>query len=138
MDSRGANKVGNAAVVPVPALRASELRVMVAALLIGAAAAASSRADSQLQSTPGRGALSASAHLDFRVNVLPSLALSMQPQGAQILGNAGVLTVQRSSGEPVDGQAPSSSTQLLPRHFVIDTALPRVTSGQELVTIAAP
>lgn len=136
MESRGANKVGNAAVAP--ALRASRLRVMCAVLLIGAAVASNSRADSQLQSTPDRGALSASAHLVFRVTVLPSLALSMQAQGAQILGNTGVLTVQYSSGEPVDGQAPSSSTQLLPRHIVVDTALPRGASGQEFVTIAAP
>lgn len=136
MESRGANHVGSAA--GVPALRVGDLRVMCAVLLMGAAAASSSRADSQLQSTPGRGALSASAHLVFRVTVLPSLALSMQAQGAQILGNAGVLTVQYSSGEPVDGALPSSTTQLRPRHIVVDTALPRGTSGQELVTIAAP
>ena len=136
MDSRGANNVGSAAVMP--ALRAGDLRVMCAVLLIGAAVASSSRADSQLQSTPGGGALSASSHLVFRVTVLPSLALSMQAQGAQILGNAGVLTVQYSSGAPVDGAAPSRSTQIRPRHVVVDAALPRGTNGQELVTLAAP
>ena len=136
MDSRGANNVGRSAVVPV--LRAGDLRVMCAVLLIGAAVASSSRADSQLRSTPGRGALSASAHLVFRVTVLPSLALSIQAEGAQILGNAGVLTVQHSSGVPVDGEAPSSSTQVRPRHIVVDAALPRGSRGQEFVTVAAP
>ena len=136
MNSRGANHVGSAA--GMPALRAGDLHVMCAVLLMGAAVASSSRADSQLQSAPGRGALSASAHLVFRVTVLPSLALSMQAQGAQILGNAGVLTVQRSSGGPVDGEAPSSSTQLRPRHIVVDAALPRGTGAQEFVTLAAP
>ena len=136
MDSRGANNVGSAAVMP--ALRAGDLRVMCGVLLIGAAVASSSRADSQLQSTPGGGALSASAQLVFRVTVLPSLALSVQAQGAQILGNAGVLTVQYSSSERVDGAAPSRSTQMRPRHTVVDTALPRGTHGQEFVTLAAP
>ena len=136
MDSRGANNLGSVGVVP--ALRAGDLRVMCAVLLIGAAVASSSRAESQLQSTLGRGALSASAHLGFRVTVLPSLALSMQAQGAQILGNAGVLTVQYSSGEPVDGAAPTRSTQMRPRHIVVDSALPRGTRGQEFVTLAAP
>ena len=136
MNSRGANHVGSAA--RVPALRGGEVHVMCAVLLMGAALASSSRADSQLQSTPDRGALSVSAHLVFRVTVLPSLALSMQAQGAKILGNAGVLTVQHSSGGPIDGEAPSISTQMRPRHVVVDTALPRGARGKEFVTVAAP
>ena len=117
-----------------------DMRTALAALLIGAAAASTCRADSQLQSVPaGRGALSASAHLDLRVTVAPSLALSVQAQGVQVRGNAGALTVQRGRGGLVDGAAPSSSMQLRPRTPVIDATLPGATShGSSLVTIAAP
>ena len=135
MDSTGENNMGRA-----PAIGARDLRAAIAVLLIGAAAASTCRADAQLQSAPpGRGPLSASAHLDFRVTVLPSLALSMQAQGAQIRGNAGVLTVQHSRAALIDGSAPNSSVQLRPRNLVIDAALPRATShGSDLVTIASP
>jgi hypothetical protein len=111
-----------------------------AVLLLGTAAALACRADSQLQTGPaGRGTLSASAHLDFRVTVLPSVTLSMQPQGARVTGNAGVLTVQHSRAELVDGAMPSSSVQLRPQFLVIDAALPRAAqSGSDLVTIASP
>ena len=117
-----------------------DLRAALAVLLIGAAAASTCRADSQARSAPAsRGPLSASAHLDFRVTVLPSLALSMQAQGAQVRGNAGVLTVQSSRSNVDGGAAPSSSLQLRPRNLVVDTALPRSSIlANDVVTIASP
>ena len=122
------------------ALGACDLRIALALLLIGAAAAPTCRADSQVRSAPAsRGPLSASAHVDFRVTVLPSLALSMQAQGAQVRGNAGVLTIQSSRSDVDDGAAPSSSLQLRPRNLVIDTALPRgAILASDIVTIASP
>ena len=117
-----------------------DLRAALAVLLIGAAAASTCRADSQVRSAPASGApLSASAHLDFRVTVLPSLSLSMQAQGAQVRGNAGVLTIQ-SSRSDVDGSAaPSTSLQLRPRNLVVDTALPRsAILANDVLTIASP
>lgn len=122
------------------ALRACDLRIALALLLIGAVAASTCRADSQVRSTPASGGpLSASAHVDFRVTVLPSLALSMQAQGAQVRGNAGVLTVQSSRSDTDDGAAPSSSRQLRPRNLVIDTALPRAAIlANDVVTVASP
>ncbi len=109
-------------------------------LLIGAALAMHARADSQLQTAPPAGrALAATAHLDFRVTVLPSLALSMQPGGLRVQGNGGALTVQRSLRDAPDGSAPSSHALLRPRHQVIDSALPQSgLRGAELVTIASP
>lgn len=117
-----------------------DLRAALAVLLIGAAAASTCRADSQVRSAPAsRGPLSASAHLDFRVTVLPSLALSMQAQGAQVRGNAGVLTIQSSRSEVDGGAAPSSSLQMRPRNLVVDTALPRSSIlANGVVTIASP
>ena len=122
------------------ALGACDLRIALALLLIGAAAAPTCRADSQVRSAPAsRGPLSASAHVDFRVTVLPSLALSMQAQGAQVRGNTGVLTIQSSRSDVDDGAAPSSSLQLRPRNLVIDTALPRgAILASDIVTIASP
>lgn len=121
-------------------LWARDLRISLALLMIGAAAASICRADSEVRSAPvSRGPLSASAHVDFRVTVLPSLALSMQAQGAQVRGNAGVLTVQSSRSDTDDGAAPSSSRQLRPRNLVIDTALPRAAIlANDVVTVASP
>ena len=117
-----------------------DLRAALAVLLIGAAAASTCRADSQVRSAPAsRGPLSVSAHVDFRLTVLPSLALSMQAQGAQVRGNTGVLTIQSSRSDVDDGAAPSSSLQLRPRNWVIDTALPRgAILASDIVTIASP
>ncbi len=122
------------------AIQRGDLRMALTVLLIGAAAASTCRADSQLRFAPAGGApLSASAHLDFRVTVLSSLSLSMQAQGAQVRGNTGVLTVQSSSGGIDDGAAPSSSQQLRPRNVVVDTTLPGAAiPANSVVTIASP
>lgn len=119
---------------------ARDLRIALALLLVGAASASTCRADSQVRSTPASdGPLSASAHIDFRVTVLPSLSLSMQAQGAQVRSNAGVLIIHGSRRDTDDGAAPSTSLQLRPRNLVIDTALPRgVILANDVVTIASP
>lgn len=135
MDSRGEQNKNR-----VQAMGRGDLRMALTVLLIGAAAASTCRADSQLRSGPAGGVpLNASAHVDIRVTVLASLALTIQPQGALVRGNAGVLTLQSSPGGVDDGAAPSSSQQLRPRNLVIDTALARgVILAGDFVTIAAP
>lgn len=113
---------------------------LAAVLLLAAALHSVSRAESTLQTAaPGSGAISASAHLDFRVTVLPSLALSAQPSGVRIQANGGVLTLQRDARGAWDGRAPTGSEQLRPRHRVIDTSMhTSVFAGSELITIASP
>ena len=111
-----------------------------AALLLGASLAQPCRADSTLQAgAPNSGPLAGTAHLDFRITVLPSLALSTQGPGVRIQGNSGVLTLQRSRTDAPDGRTPTSSTQLSPRHQVVDTAMHASNvEGGSLVTIASP
>ena len=111
-----------------------------AALLLGMALAPACRADSSLQSgPPGGGALSASAHLDFRVTVLPSLSMSTLASGVRIQANSGVLTLQRGEMRAGDGRAPAASAQLQPHRQVVDTSM-RTTAfaAGDLVTIASP
>lgn len=116
----------------------AQLRTAAAVFLIGIAAASTCRAESQARSA-SQGPISASAHVDFRVTVRPSLALSMRAQGAQVRGNAGVLTLQSSRSGGDDGVTPGSSQQLRPRNFVIDTAMPRsAVEVGDLVTVASP
>ncbi len=94
--------------------------------------------DSTFKTAPG-GPLSASAHLDFRITIPPSLALSMQGQGLHVQGNGGVLTLQSNSALVWDGRAPNRSVQLRPRQQVIDVAIPAAQFGSAaLITIAAP
>ena len=98
------------------------------------------RTDSAFKSAPsGSGPISATAHLDFRVTVLPTLALSMQPLGLRVQGSSGVLTVQSNLNQAWDGRAPDSSIQLRPQRRVIDASIPvsQFSSGA-LITIAAP
>ena len=98
------------------------------------------RAESTVQSAPaGGGTLTASAHLNFRITVLPSFGLSTIGTGVRIQGNSGMLTLQRSQNDAWDGRAPAGSIQLRPRHQVIDTSM-HVSSfgGSNLITIASP
>ena len=110
------------------------------ALLLGLALAPACRADSSLQSgPPGGGALSASAHLDFRVTVLPTLSMSTLANGVRIQANSGVLTLQRDSIGAGDGRAPTTSTQLQPRRRVVDTSMRSTAfAAGDLITIASP
>ncbi len=110
------------------------------ALLVGLALAPACQADSSLQSGPaGGGALSASAHLDFRVTVLSSLAMSTLAGGVRIQANSGVLTLQRSAMGTGDGRAPTTSTQLQPHRQVVDTSMRTLAyAAGDLITIASP
>ena len=116
------------------------LRLGAAPLLLAAALAPACRADSTLQAAaPGTGPVSASAHLDFRVTVLPTLALATQAGGVRVQGNSGTLTLQRDSSAAWDGRAPNASTSLRPRRQVVDAALPTPPlAGSDRVTIASP
>ena len=109
-------------------------------LLLGLALHSVPRAESTLHpAASGGGPISASAHLDFRVTVLPSLALSAQPEGVRIQANSGVLTLQRDARGAWDGRAPTGSVQLRPRHQVIDTSVQTSAfAAGELITIASP
>ena len=109
-------------------------------LLAAALAPMACRADSTLQSaSPTGGPVTASAHLDFRVTILPSLALSTQAGSVRIQGNSGALTLQRDTSDAWDGRAPNGSAQLRPRRQVIDAAMhPSAFAGSDLITIASP
>jgi len=100
---------------------------LASAALLLLALATHCRADSAQQHGARAGTgVSASAHLDFRVVVLPSVALSMQANGWGAQGNSGVLTVQRSVAKAPDSRLPRASVPM-----------PTVAGG-ELITIAAP
>jgi hypothetical protein len=124
---------------PLPAIRAS-MTLGAVPLLLAAAFAPTCYAESTLQTAaPGNGPITASAHLDFRITVLPSLALSTHANGVRIQANGGVLTLQRDARDAWDGRAPMASAQVQPRHRVIDAALPASAPDRgDLVTIASP
>ena len=124
-----------------PLLPRGYLRLLAAPLLLAAAFVPDARADSTLQSAAaGSGPISASAHLDFRITVLPSFGLAIKPGGGvRVQGNSGALTLQRDHSEAWDGRAPNTSSQVRPRHQVIDTAVPTPTlAGTDRITIASP
>ncbi len=108
--------------------------------LLAAALVSPCHADSALRSASGgSGAISGSAHLDFRITVLPSLSLSAQGAGYRVQGNSGVLTLQHSRVGAEDGRAPANSAQLSPRRQVVDTALRTASPDTgDLVTVASP
>jgi hypothetical protein len=123
---------------PPPASRRAQRCAAALALLVGFLPAG--RTDSTYRTAPaGAGGLSASAHLDFRITILPSLGLALSPQGLRVQGSGGSLTLQGDVASARDGMAPNRSVQLrAPRQF-IDTTLPvRQFSGDALITIAAP
>ena len=120
--------------------RAARMKRGAAALALAFGFVPMGRTDSSLQSAPsGSGPISASAHLDFRITVLPTLALSMQPAGVRVQGSGSVLTVQSNADPAWDGRAPQSSIQLRPQRRMIDASIPvsQFSSGA-LITIAAP
>jgi hypothetical protein len=116
---------------PQPTIGSLLVHGVVALLLLGATAPAC-RAESALQSASLRhGLIAASAQIDFRITVLPSLSLATQASGVRIQGNSGVLTLQRD--------APSASTQLRPSHRVVNTELRASALGAgERITVASP
>jgi hypothetical protein len=111
-----------------------------ATLLLAVALVSASHAESTLLTAASSGrTLQASGHLDFRVTVLPVMALSAQASGLRIQGNGGVLTVQRDGAGGWDGRAPESSTQLRPQGRVVDAAMQVSAFGRgDLITIASP
>lgn len=109
----------------------------VAALLLAMVALPPCRADSVLQTAaPTRAGVVSSAHIDFRITVMPSLALLTQATGVRVQGNGGVTIVQRGAA---DGGAATHTLLLRPRHQVTDLAVPVLGSrGGDLVTVASP
>jgi hypothetical protein len=100
---------------------------------------ATCRADSTVHSAaPTGGALSASAHLDFVVTVLPMLALSTQAAGMRVQSNGGTLTLQRNAQGGWDGRAPSSTLVLPSGRRGVDATVGTQAAGTELLTVAAP
>lgn len=98
------------------------------------------RTDSTFRTAPaGGGPVSASAHLDFRITILPSMGLALSAQGMRVQGSGGALTLQGSPASAWDGLAPNRSLQLrAPRQF-IDTTIPSGQFGANaLITIASP
>lgn len=126
---------------------ARKLRLMCACLarlggtaLLLTGLVANCRADSALQPGSAAGAgIGASAHLDIRVVVLPSLALSMQAAGWRAQGNSGALTLQRGTADAADASRLGASLQVSPRRRAIDTSMPVTTvAGGNLITVASP
>jgi len=98
------------------------VRLLLALSLVPAA-----HAGSTLQAAASTGGpVTASAQLNFRITVEPTLALSTRGTGMRIQGNSGVLTLQRG---------PDAGVQLHPRHGVVDTS---IGAPNGLVTIASP
>lgn len=89
-------------------------------------------AESSLRS--GAGPISASAHLDFRVTVLPSLSLALRADGAVVRANEGRVYLV---GEAAQG---GTRAFAVPRGVrVTDEVLERDRlAGSALVTIASP
>ena len=110
----------------------------VVVLTLGGFAAQCHAESTQQQGLAAGAALSASAHIDIRVIVLPTLALSTQAAGWRIQGNSGALTLQRSAAGAADGQAPGASLQVSPRRRTTDTTVSLGAAGSELVTVASP
>jgi hypothetical protein len=108
------------------------------ALLAGACAAC--RADASVRTAAaGSGALSASAHLDFIVTVLPSLALSSLSTGVRVQSNLSALSVQRSALGAADGQPPSATLTLPYTHRGVDASVPAPSAaGTDVLTVASP
>jgi hypothetical protein len=122
-----------------PAMRRHAKRLTLGSLLLFGLLPAG-HSDSTFKTAPaGAGPLSATAHLDFRVTILPSLGLALQGQGLRVQGNSGPLTLQSNNASSWDGRAPSSSVQLRPRLQVIDAAIPAAQfNNGALITLAAP
>jgi len=110
------------------------------ATLALAVSAADCRAESmQQQGLPAVPRLGATAHLDFRVIVLPTLALSMQAQGWRVQGNSGALTLQTGAAGTADGGAPGTSVRLGARRRATDASVQATNAASgDVVTIAAP
>ena len=73
----------------------------------------------------------ASAQLDFRITVLPSLGLAVTPLGARVEGNSGGVTVQR-------GAIGSNSAYLQPHREVVVRELVGAKGHAERLTVASP
>jgi len=130
-------------VAPVTRRNSASFRHAFGTLAVVALAGVStpaSRADSSLQlgTAPGRG-LTATAHIDIIVTVLPSLTLSALGTGARIQANTGNLVVQRDPRDAWDGRTPTDALTLQARHLVVDTTVPSAVRPQaELLTVASP
>jgi hypothetical protein len=96
------------------------------ALVLLALATSGHAESTRRQGSPAGSAVNASARLDFRVVVRPSIELTMQAKGWRAQGNSGALTIQRSTVRPMDGRLPGAGVQL-----------PTTIDGEQ-ITIAAP
>ncbi len=98
----------------------------VAALLLSTLATDCGAESVRHQGVPAGGRVSSSAHLDFRIVVLPSMALSVQSTGWRAQGNSCATTLQRGATSAADGRLPGRAVPL------------PATADGELITIAAP
>jgi hypothetical protein len=89
--------------------------------------ATSGHAESALrQSSSSRAKLSASANLDIRVTVQPSMGLTTQGNDLRVRGNCGALNIQRGTVRLATSGPPDAGAKL-----------PAAIDG-EMITIAAP
>ena len=81
----------------------------------------------------------ASAHLDFRIVILPSMGLVLRDGRYVVQGNGGQMMLQTSMNNENDGSAPASAVSLKPhREVVTHTEMASSFAGTDLVTLAAP
>jgi hypothetical protein len=132
------NQRGNVPPVRPPTGRRAQRCAAAFALLVGFLPAG--RTDSTFRTAPASGGpVSASAHLDFRITILPSLGLAMSAQGMRVQASGGALTLQGNTASAWDGTAPSRSVQLRAPRQSIDTLIPTSQFGSAgLITIASP
>lgn len=93
-------------------------------------------AESSLQSGTADAPARATAHLDFRVTILPSIGMSIGAAGARVQANYGAVTVQQEDAQGWDGRSPSTSVRLQHERQVVDRTVQVASSG--MLTIATP
>lgn len=98
------------------------------------------RAGSAFESGPPSGpAVRARAHLDFRITVLPALALLITPERLRIEANSGGVTMlQHMTADHPNGKRLDRNIQLRALREIVVTELRAMPARAEMVTVASP
>ena len=128
----------------LPADRRATLAVhriaCVALLIAGLSARLSCQAGSAFESAhPSGSPARATTHLDFRITVLPALALQITPERVRVEANSGAISMQHelASGS-TDGQRPGRSAQLQSHREIVVHEFHPAPGRAEILTVASP